>query len=89
MKHTTGKWLIDAAGNGQITIIDDSMLNRHIAYMPMDAMPEGEQEANACLIAAAPDLLEALQDMVSDRKSLSDATVEFALGTIAKATGVA
>ena len=43
--------------------------------------------ANARLIAAAPELLEALCDMVSDRAELSEATVQFAKAAIAKATG--
>jgi len=44
-------------------------------------------EANARLIAAAPDLLEALRDMVSDHASLSEATLAFARAAIAKAVG--
>ena len=47
----------------------------------------GGSIANARLIAAAPDLLEALQDMVSDHASLSAATLAFARAAIAKATG--
>lgn len=43
--------------------------------------------ADARLICAAPDLLEALQDMVSDHASLSAATLAFARAAIAKATG--
>lgn len=44
-------------------------------------------EANARLIAAAPELLEALCDMVSDHEDLSEATLQFARAAIAKATG--
>lgn len=43
--------------------------------------------ADARLICAAPDLLEALLDMVSDHASLSAATLAFARAAIAKATG--
>jgi hypothetical protein len=46
-----------------------------------------EAEANARLISAAPDLLEALRDMVSDRECLSEATIAFAKAAISKATG--
>ena len=45
-----------------------------------------EAAANAQLIATAPELLEALRDMVSDHKCLSDATLNFARSAIAKAT---
>mgnify|MGYP001405710346 CR=1 FL=1 len=41
---------------------------------------------NAHLIAAAPDLLEALLDMLSDRDDLSEATISFARAAITKAT---
>ena len=43
--------------------------------------------ANAHLIAAAPDLYEALCDMVSDRECLSEATIDFAKRALAKARG--
>jgi len=45
--------------------------------------------ADAYLIAAAPELLEALRDMVSDHQCLNKATLEFARKTIEKATGKA
>lgn len=44
-------------------------------------------EAEARKLAAVDDLLEALQDMVSDRDCLSEATVNFARAAIAKAQG--
>ena len=46
-----------------------------------------EQRANARLIAAAPDLLDALRDMVSDRNELREGTIAFARWAIAKAEG--
>lgn len=52
-RATRGEWVQGNAGNGQITVHDMTYLNRHIAYMPLDAMPEGEQEANAQFIAAS------------------------------------
>ena len=48
---------------------------------------DAEGRANARLIAAAPELLEALQDMMSDHQQLNVATLEFARAAIAKATG--
>ncbi len=59
---------------------------RHRTQSARDLL-DAEREANARLIAAAPELLEALQDMVSDRNELSEATVRFAKAAIAKATG--
>ena len=47
---------------------------------------QAEARANARLIAAAPELLEALQDMVSDHECLSKPTIDFARRAIAKAT---
>jgi hypothetical protein len=44
-------------------------------------------DEHARLIAAAPELLEALRDMVSDHADLSEATLQFARAAIAKATG--
>ena len=44
-------------------------------------------KADANLIEAAPDMYEALCDMISDRDCLSEATVEFARKAIAKARG--
>lgn len=41
-------------------IHDDTFLVRHIARMVQTSMPDEEIEANAHLIAAAPDLLNAL-----------------------------
>lgn len=46
-----------------------------------------EQAANGHLIAAAPDLLDALRDMVSDRNELNEGTIAFARWAIAKAEG--
>ena len=54
---------------------------------PGEVEASEEAKANAHLIAAAPELLEALQDMVSDHASLSAATLAFARAAIAKATG--
>lgn len=59
-KLTTGKW--NRATDGErIIIYDDTGLSRHIAYVPLDSMQEGEQQANAILMQHAPDLLAACQ----------------------------
>ena len=90
-KHTPGPWQIDwyicrekgkelwrvPRSIGPACADHDHWAGNHIT---VDA-------ADAHLIAAAPDLLEALQDMVSDHASLSDATLACARAAIAKATG--
>jgi len=53
-KHTPGPWKLDI--NNCITTSD----NIHIATIWEDTHPENH--ANACLIAAAPDMLDALKD---------------------------
>ncbi len=81
-KHTPGPWYFDTdersicrgEENGRVRVCQIDDISR-------------EDNANARLIAAAPDLLEALRDMVSDHECLSEATLKFARTAIAKATG--
>ena len=66
MSHTPGPWNIE---RGNMTIIVDGN-RRSIAQplWPMNQTPErfqGTYDANASLIAAAPDLLEALEDLLA------------------------
>lgn len=56
--HTKGPWVIDGAEDG-IFAKDD--LKVCSMYRGGILQADGEQEANARLIAAAPDLLEALK----------------------------
>ena len=91
-KHTPGPWAIY---NGCNVYPDngDTKARHHVAEVTpegwqsehCDITPE-EHKANARLIAAAPELLEALQDMVSDHECLSKPTIDFARRAIAKAT---
>ncbi len=90
MKHTPGPWTANLAPQGGFDIEKDpNDLGRYmvLATRNADEARAEEMHANARLIAAAPDLLEALRDMVSDRECLSEATVAFAKAAIAKATG--
>jgi hypothetical protein len=60
--------------------------NTHVCYMATTGLPPGEVEANINLIAAAPDLLAALEGVlrVADRQT---AEFEAARAAIAKAKG--
>ena len=79
-EHTPGPWHTAGEQGVQIRSAKDQIAK-------VWTMRGNEWKANAHLIAAAPDLLEALQDMVSDHASLSAATLAFARAAIAKATG--
>lgn len=84
-EHTPGPWESSGYdGHGGITINSDA---RQIGYASMCR----EQEANARLIAAAPDLLEALKAFVEDWSELSGkvrgSTLDKIDAAIAKAEG--
>lgn len=81
-KHTPGHWRIGDAG---LTV-----------FGPPNGNPSPEKiartrnRANARLIAAAPDLLALVQEILSDElASLAPGTIERARAAIAKATGEA
>lgn len=90
-KHTQGKWV--ATGNGI------HVKTRCVATTHME--PKEQRDIDARLIAAAPDLLEALREMVAcDAEAIEDAerigipfpdemlaTYNKACAAIAKATG--
>lgn len=83
LNHSKGPWWMDTGTDGAVIHNDVT-----IASIPTDAMA---WEANARLVSAAPELLEALENMVScfksnDSDSMANA-VEDALSAIAKARG--
>ena len=66
-KHTPGPWETDRNNvhTGQIATIHHCLNNDWVeVWSPNWPMDEAEQEANARLIAAAPELLEALMEAV-------------------------
>lgn len=67
-KHTPGPWVTDnSVLRGSINRLDEP--RRHIALTSDWEKEKGDREqneANARLIAAAPELLEALEDVMSD-----------------------
>lgn len=90
-KHTPGPWLVDH--DTDITGSESSpeigcVGKVDIAHVYLRAVP-GKTEANARLIAAAPDLLEALKAVLNsclDSRGLADAYKQ-ARAAIAKAEG--
>lgn len=102
VKHTPSPWLRD--GNTIYALMhagwrkgEELFKNRFHAYVQSDRdCPDGERDANARLIAAAPELLEALQGMIDLAKQMDDVSDEggnldkrfdAAIAAIAKATG--
>lgn len=70
MKHTQGEWeytphMNETYGCKAITVDDNTKYHRRIAIANISEHPQRpeESEANARLIAAAPDLLKALKEL--------------------------
>lgn len=85
-KHTPGPWRAKENGFYRVAVVDRD--GNYLTYKAgTDRMPDPEREANANLIAAAPELLDALEVVVAiaDRD-----TEEFntARAIIAKAKGI-
>lgn len=92
-KHTPGPWTVVSEGMASPKVVDANGLGIcHTTYAPTGA------EANACLIAAAPELLEALRMFVvwygrRDKHDtllppkMQEAELAQAMRAIAKATG--
>ena len=89
-KHTPGPWGRNIAPAWKYPIIFAGR-NTHVAYIFTNELSESEQEANANLIAAAPDLLAALKSMMVTESELRDincTVMQNAIAAIAKAEGV-
>lgn len=95
--HTPGPWRrnIKPASKYNTIFAGDA---KHIASLSTAGMADDEMEANCNLIAAAPELLEALREIADDYADRFDMTcpgtnpgikyvVEQARAAIAKATG--
>lgn len=81
--HTPGPWI--ANGSAVETDRPRGQPSDVLAFLHLDAgLPT---EANARLIAAAPDLLVALKRIVKDATGLTPASLDEALAAIAKAEG--
>lgn len=88
-KYTPGPWLFDEESEAITTHNRITSGKTRIATVTLGwAEPfESEQIANARLIAAAPDLLEALQALICETNSIElAAALDMARAAIAKAT---
>jgi len=83
-KHTPGPWAAVARTNAYIEIEAPNQPGYATKKVAMISMPN--HEANARLIAAAPDLLEALKGFMDGAEAMGWNT-DKARVTIAKATG--
>ena len=87
-KHTPGPWGRNIAPAWKYPIIFAGR-NTHVAYIFTNELSESEQEANADLIAAAPDLLQVTKDflLLAALHDWEGAAIDFAKTTLAKAEG--
>jgi hypothetical protein len=86
-KHTPGPWVVMEDETGEIAIVQDAGYEGGLIVTY--AFPVGNAtEANACLIAAAPELLAALRNMLADTHAwqIGRDTRDRARAAIAKAT---
>lgn len=90
-EHTPGPWHRNIRANGKYPVVFAGR-NTHVATAAQFPQNPEETEANIDLIAAAPELLAALQALLAD-KYLSDPInadrMAQARAAIAKATGAA
>lgn len=85
-KHTPGEWVVNY---DEVCVRSDADDQSFGMLVPIAAVMDDNQEANARLIAAAPDLLAALQEAkhMFAGEYPSHPTTERIFSAIAKATG--
>lgn len=89
--HTPGPWRMDHDGSNWMVVTDD--YPEMVDVWGFNGMPAVEVVANVRLIAAAPDLLEALDDLLiaycdpGNQGGDHDDKVEAARAALAKAKG--
>lgn len=105
-QHTSGPWCVEDPMDFELTIVEAGKETHEWRFIASCSLPEGdddqdftsgEVQANARLIAAAPELLEALQAMTHGLPDLLESIgysdeedmIGKALAAIAKATGAA
>jgi hypothetical protein len=91
-KHTQGQWqAIEARVYNRFTVFGEPSSQMICScYVSGDYTPIAEQNANAKLIAAAPDLLQVTKDflLLAALHDWEGAAIDFAKATLAKAEGV-
>lgn len=94
--HTPGPWYVDPiriSPSATIRIRSNAYAETPGEFMPIAdvrvGVHIGEDAANAALIAAAPDLLAALQDLVDMLDGQAPLNTAKAYAAIARATGAA
>jgi len=89
MTHTQGPW--SYIGNGDVVAKSDKYCGGEKDIASVFLTVNDEDEANARLIAAAPELLEALKDMLDGHEDActgyGEGAADKARAAIAKATG--
>lgn len=85
-QHTPGPWTFNETIPRMVSS-KEGYITRDICRMDASTMSALEQDANARLIAAAPDLLEALQYLMVAHGEQLDQAFQMAQEAIAKATG--
>lgn len=90
MKHTPGPWKVWTHPRNENEVYVDGANGRSVCYVIHDDDERKEQKADAVLIAAAPDLLEALKAYQEANRVSNDSQAELyemAEAAIAKAEG--
>ena len=102
MSHTVAPWSYTPESPGRSFYVRDAAGHQLIWLGDSSALPEGENEANARLISAAPCLLEALINLVKSEDDAEEAmraigvlpeggdhpVIAAARAAITKATGI-
>ncbi len=91
-KFTPGPWSVDPSRStiSSEAVTDLAILNMgslRYSWGGSDFLTEAHREANARLISAAPDLLEALKAVLAEARGVNKAVTDAARAAIAKATG--
>lgn len=86
MSHTPGPWGYHRIESGEFVITD--LRPPLPGFTDSSVGKMGLNEADAMLVAAAPDLLAALKDVMADAESVDAEVWEVALMVIAKAEGL-
>lgn len=93
-RHTSGPWFVtETAPDRDIDYSGETFVRWHANGMPLVTLGNyapDERRANARLIAAAPDLLEALEELLNALPSATThPAIKAARAAIARATGEA